>query len=112
LRIVLQEIEEGPTIFASQVSRPQLHLDLTQLEALENAIKPYVDRIVAHHDKRGVAQTPKYGDLREGVAILRDIFRRYYALIEGVDSCLKIDYLEDLDIFTFPWIQKQNGPFV
>jgi hypothetical protein len=43
---------------------------------------------------------------------LGDIFRRYYALIEGVDSCLKIDYLEDFDIFKFPWIENQNKSFV
>jgi hypothetical protein len=39
------------------------------LEALEKTIKPYADRIVGHHDKRSISQTPKYGDLREGVAI-------------------------------------------
>lgn len=82
LRIVLQEIEREPTIFVSQVSRPQLQLDLTQLEALEKVIKPYVDRIIAHHDRRGIAEAPEYGNLKEGVAILSDIFRRYYALIK------------------------------
>lgn len=110
LRIVLQAIEKDPTVFASQVARPQLQLDIVKLEALEKVIKPYADRIVAHHDRRGIAQTPKYGDLREGVAILSDIFRRYYALIEGADLSLTIDYLEDFDIFKFPWIGNQNNP--
>jgi hypothetical protein len=110
LRIVLQEIDKEPTIFATQITRPQLQLDLAKLEALEKTIKPYADRIVAHHDKRGIAQTPKYGDLREGVVILGDIFRKYYALIEGVDSSLTIDYLEDFDIFKFPWIENQSTP--
>jgi hypothetical protein len=68
------------------------------------------DRIVAHHDKRGIAQTSKYGDLREGVAILSDVFRKYYALIAGIDSSLTIDHLEDFDIFTFPWIENQSRP--
>ena len=110
LRIVLQEIEKEPTVFATRVARPQLKLDLVKLEALEKVIKPYADRIVAHHDRRGIAQTPKYGDLREGVAILGDIFRKYYALIERVDLSLTIDYLEDFDIFKFPWIGSQNSP--
>ena len=112
LRIVLQEIEKDPAVFASQVPRPELQLDLSSLQTLENVIKPYADRIVAHHDKRGIPETPKYGDLRKGVAILSDIFRRYYALIEGVDSCLIVDYLEDFDIFKFPWIESQNRRFV
>jgi len=112
LRIVLQEIEKDPAVFASQVPRPQLQLDLSSLQTLENVIKPYADRIVAHDDKRGIPETPKYGDLRKGVAILSDIFRRYYALIEGVDSCLIVDYLEDFDIFKFPWIASQNRRFV
>jgi hypothetical protein len=86
----------------------QLQLDLAKLEALEKTIKPSADRIVAHHDKREIAQTPKYGDLPEGVAILSDIFRRYYTLIEGVDSSLTIEYLEDFDIFKFPWIDTQG----
>jgi hypothetical protein len=108
LRIVLQEIENEPALFASKVARPELQLDLTKLEALEKTIKPYADRIVAHHDKRGIAQTPKYGNLREGVTILGDIFRRYYTLIEGADLSLTIDYLEDFDIFKFPWIENVN----
>jgi hypothetical protein len=112
LRVVLQEIENDPTIFARQVSRPQLQADLDSLETLEKVIKPYADRIVAHHDKRGIAETPKYGNLRNGVAILGNIFRRYFALIEGVDTCLIIDYLEDFDIFKFPWIENQSSHFV
>jgi hypothetical protein len=108
LRIVLQEIEKEPSVFTTQVPRTQVQLDLAKLETLEKTIKPYADRIVAHHDKRGIAQTPNYGDLREGVAILSDIFRRYYSLIEDVDSSLVIDYLEDFDIFKFPWIENQS----
>ena len=105
---MLQEIENEPALFASKVARPELQLDLTKLEALEKTIKPYADRIVAHHDKRGIAQTPKYSNLREGVAILGDIFRRYYTLIEGADLSLTVNYLEDFDIFTLPWIENVN----
>jgi hypothetical protein len=112
LRIVLEEIEKDPVLFENQVPRPQLQSDLDILEGLEKVIKPYVDRMIAHHDRRGIAETPKYGNLRASVAALGDIFRRYYALIEGVDSCLKIDYLEDFDIFKFPWIENQNKSFV
>jgi hypothetical protein len=68
--------------------------------------------MIAHYLRLGIAETPKYGNLRASVAALGDIFRRYYALIEGVDSCLKIDYLEDFDIFKFPWIENQNKSFV
>ena len=112
LRIVLQEIEKDPVLFENLVPRTQLQSDLAALEGIEKIIKPYVDRIVAHHDRRGIAETPKYRNLRESVAVLGDIFRRYYAVIEGVDSCLKIDYLEDFDIFKFPWIENINKSFV
>ena len=106
LRIVLQEIEKEPTVFARQVARPQLRIDIAMLEDLEKSIKPYADRIIAHHDRRGIADSPKYGDLRNSVAILGDIFRRYYVLIAGVDLCLTIDYLDDFNIFRFPWIEN------
>ena len=106
LRIVLQEIEKEPTVFARQVARPQLRIDIAKLEDLEKSIKPYADRIIAHHDRRGIADSPKYGDLRNSVAILGDIFRRYYVLIAGVDLCLTIDYLDDFNIFRFPWIEN------
>src|SRR5690242_1756389 len=39
LRIVLQEIEKEPSVFARQVARPQLQLDIVKLEALEKIIK-------------------------------------------------------------------------
>lgn len=106
LRIVLQEIENEPVLFEHQVPRPQLQSDIAALESLETTVKPYVDRIVTHHDKRGMAGVPpKYGDLRKGVASLSEIFRKYYALIEGVDLCLRIDYLDDFNIFKFRWIE-------
>lgn len=89
LRIVLEQLQQDTTIFA-EVPRAGLQADLCKLEDVENKIKPYVDRAIAHHDRRGVANSPKYGDLREGVLILGEIFRRYYGLIDGCDLSLKI----------------------
>jgi len=75
LRIVLQELEKDPTVFATRVPRHGLLSDLAKIEALEKVIKPYVDRIIAHHDKRGIADNPpEYRNLRQGVAILMPAF--------------------------------------
>jgi hypothetical protein len=63
LSIVLEKLEKRQTISGNQVPQLQIRLDLVRLEDLANVVKPYVDRIIAHNDKRGIAEPPKYGSL-------------------------------------------------
>lgn len=112
LRILLEEIkskmEEG-SVSLGELAPSQLDDDLALLDKTAQAVKQYVDRIIAHHDRRGLSQAPpNYGDLKESVATLADIFRRYHSLIECVDSELKLSFVEDFDIFTFAWATRKS----
>jgi hypothetical protein len=104
LRVLLEEIKQHPTILKKPVPIEQLHQDLAALKDIEGRVKPYVDRLVAHHDRRGLARIPKLGDLKDSVSALGETFRRYCGLVEGTDLELKVSYLQDFEIFTFPWI--------
>ena len=104
LSIVLEKLEKRQTISGNQVPQLQIRLDLVRLEDLANVVKPYVDRIIAHQRQARDCRTAEIRQSRKCVSILADTFRRYYVLIEGVDLELKIEYLEDFDIFKFPWI--------
>lgn len=107
LRILLDEIAEHPAALERPMPTEQIQNDLALLSEVECKLKPYVDRVVAHVDRRGLANIPKLGDLRESVAVVGQIFRRLYGAVEGSDLTLIVSYLDDFDIFAFPWLPEQ-----
>ena len=108
LRILLEEIGKHPKVLERPMPAGQIRNDLAPLDEVECKLKPYVDRVVAHLDRRGLAKVPKLGDLRESVAVLGEVFRRYYGAVAGSDLTLTVSYLDDFDIFAFPWVADRR----
>jgi hypothetical protein len=108
LRILLDEIGKHPKVLERPMAAEQIRNDLARLDEVECKLKPYVDRVVAHLDRRGLARVPKLGDLRESVAVLGELFRRYHSAVEGSDLTLTVSYLDDFDIFAFPWVTERS----
>lgn len=57
--------------------------DLLRLEKASQAVKSYVDRHVAHTDKRPFdpASLPKLGDVHEATHVVSELFSKYAALV-------------------------------
>jgi hypothetical protein len=106
LRILLDEIGKYPKVLERPIPVEQIRNDLARLDEVECKLKPYVDRVVAHLDRRGLAKVPKLDDLKESVAALGEVFRRYYGAVEDSDLTLTMSYLDDFDIFAFPWVAE------
>lgn len=114
LRILIAEIKEHQPALNLPVTIDEIDRHMGQLVDVENRIKPYVDRAIAHNDRRGLptALDPlTHRDLRTAIEISAEILRRYYSLLNGSDLDLKVTYLDDFNIFTFPWVEKLPSPF-
>jgi len=112
LRILLDEIGKHPNVLERPMPAEQIRNDLARVGEVECKLKPYVDRVVAHLDRRGLATVPKLGDLRESVANLGEIFKRYYGAVEDSDLTLTVSYRDDFDIFSFPWVAERPKSFL
>jgi hypothetical protein len=81
-------------------------------EAAEN-IEHYVDRRVAHHDKRGLARPmPKFDDIRDTLKVLESMVILYWRLLKGPSmSTMTPTILNDWkDIFRFAWEPTSPRP--
>lgn len=71
-----------------------------------DGIEHYVDRRIAHYDKRGLAKpTPTFADLTQALATLERIVILYWRLLKGSDTKLLPTILFDWQqIFRFVWL--------
>jgi hypothetical protein len=80
--------------------------DLQQLLKIEHLHKDYVDRRIAHYDKKENIETiGTYQDLYDAVAVFEGIVVKYYLLLNATTIIL-LPYLDYdwKDIFKQPWI--------
>ena len=55
-------------------SPQQVKIDLSALDATCQAVKNYVDQVVAHHDRSRTATAPTHRELNEAVDVIVDTF--------------------------------------
>jgi hypothetical protein len=78
-----------------------------ELKAAVAGIEHYVDRRVAHYDKRGLAQpTPTLDDLSGALHTLEKLVILYWRLLKGEHMSTMVPTItfDWQDIFLFPWI--------
>jgi len=76
------------------------------LKAAVGGIEHYVDRRVAHYDKRGLARpTPTFADLTASLQTLERLVILYWRLLKGasITTMLPTIQFDWQDIFRFPW---------
>ena len=93
----------------NRVSRGELKKDLMDLDAAWRPVTDYVDKHVAHHDKRPRSAVPKHRDVNAAIDKLIEIFNKYYALLIGPDTDVVVSYLEGpLAVFRFAWLPEES----
>jgi hypothetical protein len=114
-------IEGGQRDFDAVAGKGGSHVSAAfverQLRELENAVEGiahYVDRRIAHYDKRGLARpTPTLGDLSRALKTIGKLVTRYWSLLKGEAISVRPTIVYDWkDIFRFPWIGEvaSNNP--
>lgn len=82
------------------------------LKAAVGGIERYVDRRVAHYDKRGLARpTPTFADLTASLQTLEGLVILYWRLLKGpsMTTMLPTIQFDWQDIFRFPWAKPVGG---
>jgi hypothetical protein len=94
--------DEGGTHISAALVEQQLR----ELGDAVQGIEHYVDRRIAHYDKRGLARpTPTLGDLSRALNVIEDLVTRYWVLLKGEAISVRPTIVYDwMDIFRFPWI--------
>lgn len=106
---VLDEIQACPQLM-SQEDPALLCDDIAVTETLSDSVRKYVDKYVAHHDRKREPIGMIFADLKQWTAVLQSIFRRYYGAIKQSDVDLILHHSEDpMKIFTFAWIRVSPG---
>jgi hypothetical protein len=85
---------------------------LQELDAGVSAIEHYVDRRVAHYDKRGLAKpTPTLGDLTAALRTLEKLVMFYWLYLKGssMTTMLATVQFDWEAIFRFPWLVEEAG---
>lgn len=80
--------------------------EIDELEAKTASIKHYVNKRVAHHDKKEFKEIPRYSDLDDAIDCLARLHRRYYEIFR----CYEFgDFLPPFgydwkSVFHYPWL--------
>jgi hypothetical protein len=106
-------VECGQQDFDRLAGKGGIHIPLAVVEEhlheLTNAVEAiehYVDRRIAHYDKRGLARpTPTFTDLTTSLKTLEKIVIFYCQFLEGsgMTTMLPAIQFDWDDIFRFPW---------
>jgi hypothetical protein len=79
---------------------------ISRFKAIAQGLEHYVDRRVAHHDKRGLAgPLPKFSDLTDALRELEKIVVLYWRMLKGASMTTIVPVIQYdwQDIFRFTW---------
>lgn len=85
--------------------------DLDLIIKMDATFKDYIDRELAHYDKRPPKKIPKWDDLERAVLVLVKITKKYAFIIEAIapDEIIPDDKFFDISYFLQrPWIVKDD----
>ncbi len=86
--------------------------DLAALVEASASVKKYVDRHLAHSDRRPVPTTslPKLDDVHTAIDTIGDLHRRYHALLTciGITQLVPVIPHDWLAVFRQPWMSTAN----
>ena len=81
--------------------------DLTLLSKACKPILKYVNKRVAHRDKKEFTTLPTYNDLNKAIDLLLDVYKKYVLLLRGVQYFIEVTPLWDWkEVFKVAWIEK------
>jgi hypothetical protein len=94
--------KKGETIINTEM----IEEDIQKLNENSELIKQYVNKHVAHHDKKGSEILPTFSDLDCAVDTLGEIFSKYREIVTSIRSRKLVPEIQDdwLAPLRIPWI--------
>ena len=81
--------------------------EIAELKAKTSALKKYVNKRVAHHDRKQFKTFPTFQDVDDAVDYLEHLTKRYVQLFRAIDLTLMPQFMYDWkSIFRHPWIEE------
>lgn len=103
--------------FDALVGEGNIHIDPKDVDKDIQSIKniktgkliTYVDRIIAHYDRRGIKDPPTIKELDDSIDLLEELTKKYYGIITaGGISLLPTVQAPWEEIFEIPWMSKEK----
>ncbi|MGA9771418.1 MAG: hypothetical protein WBV94_20460 [Blastocatellia bacterium] len=84
-----------------------INADIQTLIDKTAKLHKYVNKRVAHHDRKEFTEIPTFGDLHEAIDYLEEILTKYWSLFTAfhISVCLRRHY-DWRDVFRYPWITQ------
>jgi len=85
--------------------------DIQSLEKIRaNELITYVNKTIAHLDKKKIEKVPRIKDLDDSIDLLEELVQKYYGIFyAGGISLLPIPQIPWKDIFKISWIPREKG---
>lgn len=81
--------------------------DIEVLKETSVCIEDYVDKRIAHTDKRALDRLPNPTEIDECIRLMKTMHKKYNSVIHGSDVELMPAMYEWTDIFNIPWIKEK-----
>jgi hypothetical protein len=84
--------------------------EIKELEIKTDKLRHYVNKRIAHHDKKDFTAIPKFSDLSESIDYLGSLHENYYLIFHCMSTNLLPVWQYDWkSVFRYPWIDSSSG---
>ncbi len=88
----------------------KLEAQLAQLRESAGAVIDYVDKLVAHLDRKPPMELPIYRQLHEVIGLIVELYQRLNLLLNSATLDVRLPDENEWDwVFRFPWIPGSTG---
>jgi len=108
LRGLLLDMSENINALAdTPINKVAINNDIEKLLQASQAIEDYVDKRLAHTDKREIKVMPSPNEIDECINLIKDLHKKYNSALKGEDVELMPAIYDWTDIFHIQWIQEK-----
>lgn len=89
------------------ISVPMVREDLEKLKSVAHKVEDFVDKRVAHHDKRTPRQLPKFHEVDSCLELMDKLYVKYHLIFHAgsMDTLMPTYQYDWKEIFFVPWIE-------
>lgn len=110
LRRLLLDISDNISELSSaSTGRDDIEGEIQQLLQVSRSIEDYVDKRIAHADKREVKAFPSPTEIDECIRLLKSLHKKYHSILKGENVELMPAIYDWTDIFRIQWIQDKSN---
>ena len=92
------------------ISLSDVQNEIDDLILKTTKLRRYVNKRVAHHDKKEFNDIPRYSDLEEAIDFLGSLYKRYFLIIKCLDPGDLLPHwgYDWQNVFRYPWLNVHD----